>query len=234
MSLICDGCLTSQIPFANLLFNRSHSFQKGEAVQDFECVTMTGWSSVGSAREDRVGLGEDSSRGTELVSRRALQASGGIWQASWNGRFTWGSEKGLAVVGRTKRRALSTTLCSPRSLARTDSESNAGIAGKTAWQMVAMASPSPGHVGNESELLEGRSVALHGVAGSSSPGKGNASAPQPVEMVNRRYRQALAQAEALRKEFRGALGRRLFFSSEAFLRWALWRQNVSIALEKSW
>ena len=67
--------------------------------------------------------------------------------------------------------------------------------------------------------------------------KGNATTAYFLGVVRAEYARAELQAKALREVAKGessAVGRKFAMSSEAYLKWALWRQNVSVALETIW
>lgn len=55
-----------------------------------------------------------------------------------------------------------------------------------------------------------------------------------MDTVKKNYARAVLQAQALADCTGLPAGRKFSMSSEAFLKWSLWRLNVSVALESSW
>eukprot|EP00966_Prymnesium_polylepis_P254726 5885518-Prymnesium_polylepis.1 len=82
-------------------------------------------------------------------------------------------------------------------------------------------------------LLEASPTANASGAAQHAP-QANASGSRYVDAVRAAYSHAAAHAAALR-DLAGAqgvpVGRRFTLSSEGYLKWALWRQNVSVTLE---
>jgi hypothetical protein len=231
-----------QVPFANLLFNKSTPLGSREILADFSC--FSGWTRAAPMVLHAPSL-------IPLPVRRGGRSE--LMPSMDPDTMAGGQARGQAaagiVVGRTVAPPLTALLCSARQLPHPASETNK-TGGKAAWQQPATLLC---FVSEHTKLLArshstGSQSSSSGVGGhrvrggemsavvSSRPVHCNATAGC-LEAAKTGYSWAVAKAAALREAALASgrgVGRRFALTSEGFLKWALWRQNVSVAFESSW